>query len=66
MSESCYWLVQLISLVQIEKAACVTFPLGTVKVTHWTGAVIKIEILAQDCGHAAAKPLSWQVAVHKG
>ncbi|WP_276310287.1 hypothetical protein [Brenneria alni] len=41
MSESCYWLVQLISLVQIEKAACVTFPLGTVKVTHWTGAVIK-------------------------
>ncbi|ENY9361459.1 hypothetical protein ACF5F0_004069 [Salmonella enterica] len=40
-SESRYGLVQLISLVQIEKAACVTFPLCVVKVTHGSGAVLK-------------------------
>ncbi|EAC0413978.1 hypothetical protein E3O24_05600 [Salmonella enterica subsp. enterica serovar Apeyeme] len=32
-------LAQLSFLVQVEKAACVTFPLCAVKVTHWTGAV---------------------------
>jgi hypothetical protein len=41
VSESRYWLVQLISLVQSEKATCVTFPLYAIKVTHWTGAVFK-------------------------
>ncbi|ESB64351.1 hypothetical protein SEER0660_18630 [Salmonella enterica subsp. enterica serovar Muenster str. 660] len=32
-------LAQLSFLVQVERAACVTFPLGAVKVTHGTGAV---------------------------
>ncbi|EGJ2037601.1 hypothetical protein IHG16_004764 [Salmonella enterica] len=39
MSESSRELAQLSFLVQVEKAVCVTFPLCTVKVTHWTGAV---------------------------
>jgi len=47
--------VQLISLVQIERTACVTFPLCAVKVTHWSGAVIK-KYRVQLYGHAAAKP----------
>ncbi|WP_320337827.1 hypothetical protein [Citrobacter youngae] len=33
--------MQLISLVQIERAACVTFPLCAVKVTHGSGAGLK-------------------------
>ena len=28
-----------VDLVQVEKAACVTFPLCAVKVTHWSGTV---------------------------
>ncbi|EAA7007263.1 hypothetical protein EYJ18_08090 [Salmonella enterica] len=39
VSESSRELVQLSCLVQVERAACVTFPLCAVKVTHWTGAV---------------------------
>ncbi|EAM8044075.1 hypothetical protein F6793_20445 [Salmonella enterica] len=39
VSESSHELAQLSCLVQVEKAACVTFPLCAVKVTHWTGAV---------------------------
>ncbi|WP_254893577.1 hypothetical protein [Salmonella enterica] len=39
MSGSSGELAQLSFLVQVEKAACVTFPLCAVKVTHWTGAV---------------------------
>ncbi|EOY8930057.1 hypothetical protein [Enterobacter hormaechei] len=35
MSESSNGPVQLSFLVQVEKAACVTFPLCAVKVTHW-------------------------------
>ncbi|HDX5344064.1 hypothetical protein [Citrobacter sedlakii] len=35
MSESSNELAQLSFLVQVEKAACVTFPLCAVKVTHW-------------------------------
>ncbi|MDW4556356.1 hypothetical protein [Raoultella planticola] len=38
VSESSGELAQLSFLVQSERAECVTFPLGTVKVTHWTGA----------------------------
>ncbi|WDB75045.1 hypothetical protein PS034_03915 [Escherichia albertii] len=38
MSESSHELEQLSCLVQVERAACVTFPLCAVKVTHWTGA----------------------------
>ncbi|EGT0668109.1 hypothetical protein JAG28_003491 [Citrobacter werkmanii] len=41
MSESSHELAQLSFLVQVEKAACVTFPLCAVKVTHWTGAGLK-------------------------
>ncbi|EEN7283280.1 hypothetical protein G4034_002411 [Salmonella enterica subsp. salamae] len=41
MSGSSRELAQLISLVQIERAACVTFPLCAVKVTHGSGAVIQ-------------------------
>ncbi|HIC6655115.1 TPA: hypothetical protein ACW4HL_004084, partial [Salmonella enterica subsp. enterica serovar Cerro] len=39
VSESSHELAQLSYLVQVERAACVTFPLCAVKVTHWTGAV---------------------------
>ncbi|EAA9357480.1 hypothetical protein Y847_12545 [Salmonella enterica subsp. enterica] len=39
MSDSSRGLAQLSCLVQVERAACVTFPLCAVKVTHWTGAV---------------------------
>ncbi|ENT2366788.1 TPA: hypothetical protein ACGBTQ_001936 [Salmonella enterica subsp. enterica serovar Panama] len=39
MSESSRELAQLSCLVPVERAACVTFPLCAVKVTHWTGAV---------------------------
>lgn len=39
VSESSNGPVQLSFLVQVERAACVTFPLCAVKVTHWTGAV---------------------------
>lgn len=39
VSDSSRGLVQLSFLVQVERAACVTFPLYAVKVTHWTGAV---------------------------
>lgn len=39
VSESSRGLAQLSFLVQVERAACVTFPLSAVKVTHWTGAV---------------------------
>ncbi|MBX4669865.1 hypothetical protein DJ548_22015 [Klebsiella grimontii] len=39
VSESSHELAQLSCLVQVERAACVTFPLCAVKVTHWTGAV---------------------------
>uniref|UniRef100_UPI002017B2B1 hypothetical protein n=1 Tax=Citrobacter freundii TaxID=546 RepID=UPI002017B2B1 len=56
MSESSDGLEQLISLVQSEKAACVTFPLCAVKVTHWSGAVFNVVFLVQFYGHAAAKP----------
>ncbi|WP_339032234.1 hypothetical protein [Salmonella enterica] len=56
MSESSHELAQLSCLVQVEKAACVTFPLYAVKVTHWTGAVSENLSLAQIDGHAAAKP----------
>jgi hypothetical protein len=56
VSESRNGLVQLISLAQIEKAGCVTFPLCAVKVTHWTGAVSENLSLVQFYDHAAAKP----------
>ncbi|MDV2047133.1 hypothetical protein [Salmonella enterica] len=39
MSDPSRGLVQVSFLVQVERAACVTFPLCAVKVTHWTGAV---------------------------
>ncbi|EFS3321289.1 hypothetical protein MUJ46_002634 [Salmonella enterica subsp. enterica serovar Amsterdam] len=35
VSESSNELAQLSCLVQVERAACVTFPLCAVKVTHW-------------------------------
>lgn len=38
VSDSSRELAQLSFLVQVERAACVTFPLCAVKVTHWTGA----------------------------
>ncbi|WP_262942554.1 hypothetical protein [Salmonella enterica] len=38
VSESSHELAQLSCLVQVERAACVTFPLCAVKVTHRTGA----------------------------
>lgn len=38
VSESSHELAQLSCLVQVERTACVTFPLCAVKVTHWTGA----------------------------
>ncbi|GEM_PF-4101763 len=41
VSESSYELAQLSCLVQVERAACVTFPLCAVKVTHGSGAVFK-------------------------
>ncbi|EOG8349868.1 hypothetical protein ACLIYB_003297 [Salmonella enterica subsp. enterica] len=65
MSESSHELAQLSCLVQVEKAACVTFPLCAVKVTHWTGAVSENLSLVQFYGHAAAKPLSLQAAARK-
>jgi len=49
-------LAQLSSLVQVERAACVTFPLCAVKVTHGSGAVFLNHRLVQFYGHAAAKP----------
>ncbi|WP_259468931.1 hypothetical protein [Salmonella enterica] len=39
MSDPSRGLVQLSFLVQVERAACVTFPLCAVKVTHRAGAV---------------------------
>ena len=65
VSESSHELAQLSYLVQVERAACVTFPLYTVKVTHWTGAVSENLSLVQFYGHAAAKPLSLQAAARK-
>ena len=62
VSESSQWLAQLIYLVQGERAECVTFPLSAVKVTHWTGAVLKNRYLVQFYGHAAAKPSAMQAA----
>ncbi|EKE2772175.1 hypothetical protein OUM15_002023 [Salmonella enterica subsp. enterica serovar Truro] len=57
MSESSNKLAQLSCLVQAERAACVTFPLCAVKVTHGSGAVReRSQILVQFYGHAAAKP----------
>ncbi|MBJ8364450.1 hypothetical protein I6M76_17760 [Citrobacter cronae] len=56
MSESSHELAQLSFLVQVEKAACVTFPLCAVKVTHRTGAVSENLSLVQFYDHAAAKP----------
>ncbi|EAA5193184.1 hypothetical protein EZX49_22875 [Salmonella enterica subsp. enterica serovar Indiana] len=56
VSESSRELVQLSCLVQVERAACVTFPLYAVKVTHWTGVVSENLSLVQFYGHAAAKP----------
>ncbi|EHN1424452.1 hypothetical protein KIQ41_003109 [Salmonella enterica] len=57
MSESSNKLAQLSCLVQAERAACVTFPLCAVKVTHGSGAVReRSRILVQFYGHAAAKP----------
>ncbi|MDX6818866.1 hypothetical protein [Klebsiella oxytoca] len=41
VSESSDKLAQLSFLVQVERAACVTFPLCAVKVTHGSGAVFK-------------------------
>ncbi|ECF4922149.1 hypothetical protein FLP35_10655 [Salmonella enterica subsp. arizonae] len=38
VSDSSRGLAQLSCLVQVERAACVTFPLCAVKVTHWSGA----------------------------
>ncbi|HIF2345512.1 TPA: hypothetical protein ACXZP9_002390 [Salmonella enterica] len=35
VSEPSNELAQLSCLVQVERAACVTFPLCAVKVTHW-------------------------------
>ncbi|GKP13176.1 hypothetical protein NUKP2_49010 [Klebsiella quasipneumoniae] len=43
--------------MQVERAACVTFPLCAVKVTHWTGAVSENLSLVQFYGHAAANAL---------
>jgi len=54
VSESSRELAQLSFLVQVERAACVTFPLCAVKVTHWTGAVSENSSLVQFYGHAAA------------
>ncbi|MEB2307466.1 MULTISPECIES: hypothetical protein [Citrobacter] len=65
MSESSQWLAQLSFLVQGERAECVTFPLSAVKVTHWTGTVLKNRYLAQFYGHAAAKPLAMQAAARR-
>ncbi|MBA3112174.1 hypothetical protein CBX57_012425 [Salmonella enterica] len=57
MSGSSRELAQLSSLVQVEKAACVTFPLCAVKVTHWCLAqCLRVAFLVQFYGHAAAKP----------
>lgn len=39
VSESSHELAQLSCLVQVERAACVTFPLCADKVTHGSGAV---------------------------
>ncbi|EBQ2674101.1 hypothetical protein A9302_19040 [Salmonella enterica] len=41
VSESSHALAKLNCLAQVEKAACVTFPLCAVKVTHRAGAVLK-------------------------
>lgn len=57
VSDSSRGLAQLSCLVQVERAACVTFPLCAVKVTHWTGAVSKNLSLVQFYGHAAANAL---------
>jgi len=59
-------LAQLSFLVQVEKAACVTFPLCAVKVTHWSGAVFDNRRLVQFYGHAAANALrQMQAAARK-
>ncbi|HFT7128672.1 TPA: hypothetical protein ACGRRR_000322 [Klebsiella aerogenes] len=55
VSESSHELAQLSFLVQVERAACVTFPLCAVKVTHGSGAVLENLLLVQFYGHAAAK-----------
>ncbi|EGJ4670311.1 hypothetical protein IM122_004278 [Salmonella enterica] len=41
MSESSHELAQLSFLVQVERDACVTFPLCAVKVTHGSGAGLR-------------------------
>ncbi|HIH9996847.1 hypothetical protein ABFC02_08005 [Klebsiella variicola] len=66
VSESSHELAQLSFLVQVEKAACVTFPLCAVKVTHGSGAVLENLLLVQFYGHAAAKPTAMQAAARKG
>lgn len=67
VSESSNGPVQLSFLVQVEKAASVTFPLCAVKVTHWTGAVSENLSLVQFYSHAAAKPSAMQAtARHEG
>lgn len=65
VSGSSHELAQLSFLVQIERAACVTFPLCAVKVTHWTGAVSENLSLVQFYGHAAAKPSAMQAAARR-
>ncbi|EPU6891078.1 hypothetical protein ACVYZQ_000276 [Raoultella ornithinolytica] len=56
VSESSHELARLSCLVQVERAACVTFPLCVAKVTHWTGVESENLSLVQFYGHAAAKP----------
>lgn len=65
VSGSSHELAQLSFLVQIERAACVTFPLCAVKVTHRTGAGSENLSLVQFYDHAAVKPLSLQAAARK-
>ncbi|EEN9457688.1 hypothetical protein IP267_004438, partial [Salmonella enterica] len=65
VSESSRGLAQLSFLVQVERAACVTFPLCAVKVTHRTGAGSENLSLVQFYDHAAVKPLSLQAAARK-
>lgn len=55
VSESSNTLAQLISLVQVEKAACVTFPLCADKVTHWSGAVLERYVSGADLRSRGSK-----------
>ncbi|WP_420246559.1 hypothetical protein [Citrobacter sedlakii] len=67
VSGSSRGLAQLSFLLQVEKAACVTFPLCAVKVTHWHWC--SVETLRFWCSFTATQQqslLSLQTAARKG